>query len=472
MDSKQITDFVNRVWDEEIVPTLHDYIRIPNKSPDFDPDWEEHGYMDQAVDLIADWCRKRPIEGLQLEVVKLEGRTPVIFMEIPGASDDTLLMYGHLDKQPEMVGWREDLGPWEPVMEGDKLYGRGGADDGYSAFASLTAIEALQAQGIPHPRIVVLIEGCEESGSFDLPYYLDHLEGRIGVPQLVICLDSGAGNYEQLWLTTSLRGFAMGNLVVETLREGVHSGDAGGIVPETFRIARTLLDRIEDPATGTVTLEAACVEIPEERVQQAGLVAEVLGEQVHARFPFVGETQPLGEDRQQLVLDRTWRAALAVTGAEGLPSLPQAGNVLRPSTTLKLSMRIPPTCDPAGAVSALGERLVADPPHGAKVTFEQAESAPGWNAPPLADWLHEVVDESSRAFFGKGAVLMGEGGTIPFMGLLGEKFPEAQFVITGVLGPGSNAHGPNEFLHIPMGKAITACMSMVAARHYEVATGA
>ena len=471
MDPDQASTLVERVWDESIVPALVEYVRIPNKSPHFDADWAAHGHMERAVELVAGWCRERPIEGLELELVRLEGRTPLIFMEIPGATERTVLLYGHLDKQPEMVGWREGLGPWEPVIEGDRLYGRGGADDGYSAFASLTALETLQAQGVPHARCVVIIEACEESGSYDLPHYIDHLAGRIGDVDLVICLDSGAGNYDQLWLTTSLRGFAMGNLRVSTVREGIHSGDASGIVPSSFRVARALLERIEDSATGRVLLDELQVEVPAERIEQAQLVAQVLGEAVHAKFPFLPGARPAADDLLELILNRTWRPTLSVIGAAGLPALEDAGNVLRPETTLKLSVRIPPTCDPDAAVRALKETLEADPPHGATVAFERAEGAPGWNAPPLAPWVAEAVDGASREFFGRGAVLMGEGGTIPFMGMLGEKFPRAQFVITGVLGPESNAHGPNEFLHVPTGKKLTACMAQVIACHCEVVAG-
>ena len=469
LDPKRTFAHVERVWDETIVPSLVDYIRIPNKSPHFDAQWAEHGYMDQAVDLIAGWCRERPIEGLTLEVVRLEGRTPLLYMEIPGDSERTVLLYGHLDKQPEMTGWREGLGPWEPVIDGDKLYGRGGADDGYAAFASLTALEVLRDQGVPHARCVVLIEGCEESGSYDLPAYIDHLKQRIGTPDLVVCLDSGAGDYERLWLTTSLRGFVMGELDVSTVSEGVHSGDASGIVPSSFRVARKLLDRIEDVDTGEVLLDALKVEIPEDRKRQAAQAAEVLGDSVYTKFPFRDGARPTTTDRTQLVLNRTWRPALSIVGAAGLPAPQDAGNVLRPNTLLKVSIRIPPTADPEAALAAVEQTLTADAPYGAQVTFAGGEGAPGWAAPPLASWLEEAIDEASRAYFdGNAAVKMGEGGTIPFMGMLGEKFPKAQFVITGVLGPASNAHGPNEFLHIPTGKRLTACVAQVIARHHEV----
>lgn len=467
LDDSQALSFVEKMWDESIVPELTRYIEIPNKSPHFDADWASHGYMDQAVDLIADWCRARPIEGLKLEVVRLEGRTPLIFMEIPGAIDRTVLLYGHLDKQPEMVGWDDDLGPWKPVMRGDKLYGRGGADDGYAAFASLTAIEALQRQGVPHARCVVVIEACEESGSYDLPAYMEALKDRIGSPDLVVCLDSGCGNYDQLWLTTSLRGNLVGNLKVELIREGVHSGDASGVVPSSFRVVRELLDRIEDSTSGQMLVDELHVEIPDERVAQAGVAARVLGDTVHNKFPFHGGVDPVTKDNVELILNRTWRPALAVTGASGLPAIENAGNVMRPLTTLKLSLRLPPTCDADAATKKLKEVLEKDPPYGAKVAFEDADGAVGWHAPPLASWLENAIQNASQTYFGREAVMMGEGGTIPFMGMLGDVFPQAQFVITGVLGPESNAHGPNEFLHIPMGKKLTAAMAQVLASHFD-----
>ncbi len=467
-EHERLLSHVNGVWDDTIVPTLVDYIRIPNKSPAFDADWEAHGFMEEAAALIANWCRERPIPGLTVEIVRLEGRTPLIYMEVPGSGPGTVLLYGHLDKQPEMTGWREGLGPWEPKLVEDRLYGRGGADDGYSAFASLAAIEALEAQGLPHARCVILIEGCEESGSYDLPHYIDHLADRIGAVDLVVCLDSGAGDYERLWLTTSLRGFVSGELCVSTLTEGVHSGDASGIVPSSFRVARALLDRIEDVASGEVTVEELSVAIPEDRIRQAAEAARILGESVYAKFPFQSGVRPVLADPAELVLNRTWRPALSVTGAAGLPALADAGNVLRPQTVLKLSIRIPPTCDPARGVEAVGRRLTTDPPYGAQVEWRNTEGASGWAAPPLADWLEESIDLASAHYFqGNPAAKMGEGGTIPFMGMLGEKFPRAQFLITGVLGPASNAHGPNEFLHIPTGKRLTACVAEVLMRHAE-----
>ncbi len=465
MDPASTRQLVERLWDDSILPQLVEYIRIPNKSPLFDPDWQAKGHMERAVALVERWCRDRPIEGMHLEVVRLPGRTPLIFMDIPGPAPGGVLLYGHLDKQPEMTGWREGLGPWTPVMADDRLYGRGGADDGYAAFASLAAVEALRAQRAPHARCVVLIEACEESGSYDLPYYMDALAARIGDPDLVICLDSGCGNYEQLWGTTSLRGLVGGTLSVEVLTEGVHSGDASGIVPSSFRLLRRLLTRLEDEATGTVRPPEFHVPIPPARVEQAAYAAQVLGSSVHDKFPFAGDTRPVTGDLAQLVLNRTWRPALAITGAAGLPPLQSAGNVLRPMTAVKLSLRLPPICDPQRASTRLKEILETDPPYGATVRFIPEQSAAGWEAPSLAPWLERAIDAASQTYFGRPAAYMGEGGTIPFMAMLGERFPEAQFLITGVLGPHSNAHGPNEFLHIPTAKKLTCCVAHVLAAH-------
>ncbi|HET6604989.1 MAG TPA: M20 family metallopeptidase [Xanthomonadaceae bacterium] len=467
MDSPNAERFIAGIWDDEIVPQLTEYIRIPNKSPMFDAKWAEHGYMDDAVKLMEGWARAQPITGMTVEVVRLPGRTPLIFIDIPGQGEDCVLLYGHLDKQPEMTGWADDLGPWKPVLRDGKLYGRGGADDGYAIFGSLAAIMALQQQKIPHSRCVVIIEGCEESGSYDLPYYVDHLADRIGSPSLVVCLDSGCGNYDQLWCTTSLRGMSGGSLTVSVLGEGVHSGDASGIVPSSFRVLRQLLSRIEDAATGRIQLEELFAEIPPGRLEQARAAAQVLGDAVWDKFPFLPGMRPMHADNTELVLNRTWRPALSITGLEGAPALDNAGNVLRPHTSAKLSLRLPPTVDAASAGEVLKRTLLEDPPYGARIEFAQEKSASGWNAPAMAPWLETAIGKASMEFFGKPPVYMGEGGTIPFMGMLGEKFPGAQFVITGVLGPHSNAHGPNEFLHIATGKRVTASVARVLAEHFQ-----
>jgi acetylornithine deacetylase/succinyl-diaminopimelate desuccinylase-like protein len=467
MDSRRTDRYIAQKWDDDIVPQLVEYIRIPNKSPMFDAQWKEHGYMDDAVKLMEAWAKAQKIEGATVEVVRLEGRTPLIFIDVPGRGDDCVLLYGHLDKQPEMTGWADDLGPWKPVIKGDKLFGRGGADDGYAIFGSLAAIQALKEQGVPHSRCVIMIEACEESGSYDLPHYVDHLAGRIGKPSLVVCLDSGCGNYDQLWCTTSLRGLAGGNLKVSVLSEGVHSGDASGVVPSSFRLLRQILSRFEDEVTGRITVDDLHVEIPAERIAQAKRAAQVLDSAVYDKFPFLPGMVPMADDLTELVLNRTWRPALSVTGVDGMPPLTSAGNVLRPYTAVKLSLRLPPTLEGDKAGKLLSKILLDNPPNGAKVEFSLEKSSTGWNAPAMSDWLTHALDHASKDFFGQPAMFMGEGGTIPFMGMLGEKFPAAQFVITGVLGPHSNAHGPNEFLHIPTGKRVTAVVARVIAEHYE-----
>jgi acetylornithine deacetylase/succinyl-diaminopimelate desuccinylase-like protein len=468
LDIARLGRFVDQSWGDEIVPTLVEYIKIPNKSPLFDPDWAAQGHMDAAVTMFEEWARRKiaNLPGATLEVVRVGERTPVILIDVPGTGDDTVLLYGHLDKQPEMVGWEEGYGPWLPRIVGDKLYGRGGADDGYAMFGALTALAALADQGVPHARAVVLIEACEESGSYDLPFYVDHLADRIGSPSLVVCLDSGCGNYDQLWLTTSLRGVVAGTLTVEILTEGVHSGHASGIVPSSFRIFRKLLSRLEDEETGAVRPEALYAQVPAERVTQARQAAAVLGDVVSHEFPFVAGAGAVSDDLTELVLNRSWRPQLAVTGMAGLPQPGDAGNVLLPFTGAKLSLRIPPTLDAKAATDTVRSLLEADPPYGAKVTFAGQVGSTGWNAPALAPWLGASLQKASQDAFGAPPAFIGEGGSIPFMAMLGDKFPAAQFVVTGVLGPHSNAHGPNEFLHIPTGRKITRVIAQVLADHH------
>jgi acetylornithine deacetylase/succinyl-diaminopimelate desuccinylase-like protein len=467
MNNEKTAAFVSEIWDDSIVPELCEYIKVPNKSPLFDPDWEKHGYMEQAVQMLEAWARQQPIAGMQIEVIRIKGRTPILFIDIPGASDDIVLLYGHYDKQPEMTGWADDLGPWEPVIKDGKLYGRGGADDGYATFGSLTAIRALQEQGIPHAHCVVLIEGCEESGSFDLPYYIDLLGDRIGSPDFVVCLDAECGNYDQFWCTTSLRGNLTGTLRAEVLTEGVHSGSASGIVPSSFRILRNLLSRIEDEETGQLKPEGLYVDIPTQRTEQAAKAADTLGDSVYLKYPWAVDTPVPSESPYELLLNNTWRPTLSITGADGLPSLVDAGNVQLPYNTLKLSFRLPPTCDGDVAAESVKTALESDVPPLTKVEFDVESTMGGWNAPPVAEWLEASMNKASDAFFGKPSMYMGTGGTIPFMGMLGEKFPEAQFLVTGLLGPNSNAHGPNEFLHIETGKRLTACVAQVLEDHFN-----
>jgi acetylornithine deacetylase/succinyl-diaminopimelate desuccinylase-like protein len=332
-------------------------------------------------------------------------------------------------------------------------------------FSSLTAVAALKAQKVPLPRCVVLIEACEESGSVDLPAHLQALGKEIGDPSLVVCLDAECGNYEQLWCTTSLRGALVGTLRVRVLNEGVHSGMGTGIAPTAFRIVEQLLARLENPVTGELLAEELHVAIPKDRRAQIVAAAQVLGSAVAGKIPFAAGVQPVSNDPAELLINSTWRASLAVTGADGLPAVVSAGNVLLPELAFKLSVRLPPTVDGTRAVAAVRRLLESDPPYGAQVRFEGAAATDGWNAPAFAGWLEKSIARASQQVFGRDAVHVGCGGTIPFMGMLGKQFPRTQFFITGVLGPHSNAHGPNEFLHVEYAKQLTTCVSLVLADH-------
>ena len=458
MNIQHISQFVAEQWDDSIVPTLAEYIRIPNKSPAFEPDWQSLGYMQEAVALIERWVAACGVRGLTQRIATLPGRTPVLLCEVAGTGPGNVLLYGHYDKQPEFDGWAEGLAPWTPVIRDGRLYGRGGADDGYAAFASLAAIAALQDQGLPHPRCALLVEGCEESGSYDLPAYMADLAGEIGKPDMVVCLDAECGNYDQLWLTTSLRGMLPGTLTVGVLTEGVHSGAAGGIVPSSFRLLRQLIERVESAATGEL-VDVLRVPIPQDVRDQASAVAAVLGDLTTMRFPWAGDTGPGAATPAELVLANTWLPSLAVVGLGGAPAIGDAGNTLRPATAAKLVFRLPPTLDAGAAAARIKDIFERDPPHGADVTFALEHPHTGWSAPKTAPWLAAATREASNAYFDAPPMTMGTGGTIPFMKMLGDRYPDVQFAVTGVLGPKSNAHGPNEFLDIATGKRVTGCVA-------------
>jgi acetylornithine deacetylase/succinyl-diaminopimelate desuccinylase-like protein len=464
VDIGELTSYIGDAWERSILPTLCDFVRIPNKSPLFDAEWEAHGHMEKAAALLAEWCRRQPLKGMSVEIASLPGRTPLLFIEIAGNSNDTVLMYGHFDKQPEFTGWHEGLSPWEPVIREGRLYGRGAADDGYAVFSSLTAIAALQAQGIAHARCVVLIEGCEESGSFDLPFHVEALATRIGQPSLVVCLDAECADYERLWMTTSLRGNLVGTLSVQMLTEGVHSGSGSGIAASCVDVLRQLLDRVSNARTGML-LKELYVEIPEERLAQAAATATVLDDSVRAGMPFAPGVEPVSSAAVDLILNSTWRPTLVITGIDGLPAVRDAGNVLVPSIRVKLSFRLPPSGDPNEAQEAVRRALTNDPPFNARVEWVLDSGNAGWNAPATASWLERAAREASRNYFDRDAMSMGTGGTIPFMAMLGTRFPSTQFMVTGVLGPQSNAHGPNEFLHIDYAKRLTGAVAHVLAAH-------
>jgi acetylornithine deacetylase/succinyl-diaminopimelate desuccinylase-like protein len=441
-----MTDAIDIAWEERILPALSEYTTIPCLSPAFDPDWAERGAIVAAAELLRDWVRDQD-GALTTEIVQLPGRTPVLLVD-NGGTGDPIVIYGHMDKQPPLGEWRQGLGPYEPVRQGDLLYGRGTADDGYSTFAAVTAL--VEAGG-GHGRVLVLIEASEESGSPDLAAYLEHLGPRIGRPRLVVCLDSGGLSYDRLWLTTSLRGMLIVTVTVDVLTEGIHSGQGSGVVPSSFRILRRILSTIEDEADGRILLpELLGAGMPDtHRTNLEALAAEF----PDGGYPVVDGLHLLGDDALARLSARTWGAALEVVGADGLPRPREAGNVLRPSTTLKLAVRLPPDVDAQAACDALISAIRTD--EGAHVTIDVGGIAQGWVAPPLDDDVAAVLDRVSKERFGHAAGAVGEGGSIPFLADLQKGFPGVQFVATGVLGPHSNAHGPNESLHIPMAKAVT-----------------
>jgi acetylornithine deacetylase/succinyl-diaminopimelate desuccinylase-like protein len=446
-----LTDF-----EERALPTLWEYAGLKCLSPMFDANWRQNGEIDRAIELLATWARGRDLGSSTVEVVRLADRTPllVVTVEATGNVEGTTVMYGHMDKQPPLGQWSEGLDPFTPVRRENRIYARGVADDGYSVFASLLALESLVREGEDHGRCVVLIEASEESGSPDLDAYLDHLRDHLGDVTLMICLDSGAVTYDRLWVTTSLRGNVTVEVTVRVMDQGRHSGSASGVVPSSFRILRELLDRIEDSRTGRIIIPELNVEIPEAHVVAARQLAQEFGDVVAEDLPVVGGLELMGADAGERILRQTWHATLSVTGMGGIPSPDSAGNVLRPFTTAALSFRLPPTVDATVASEAIVRTLSQNPPHNAVVEVV-AHGAQGWAASEPEPWLREALDTASRQAFGRTVGFTGEGGTIPFLASLGARYPRAQFVATGVLGPNSNAHGIDEMLDLTYAVGVT-----------------
>jgi acetylornithine deacetylase/succinyl-diaminopimelate desuccinylase-like protein len=468
-------DFVASRWDAAL-PTLMDYIAIPARSPMFDPAWEAHGHLARAAALLTDWARAQDIDGMTVELVAPAGLTPVLLVEVPATdaelAGNTVVLYGHMDKQPEMLPWSPGLGPWEPVLDGERLYGRGGADDGYSVFAALIAIAAVRAGGGRHGRCVVLIEASEESSSVHLEQHLEQLLPRIGTADLVITLDSFCESYDRLWTTTSTRGVCGGVLEIEVCADDPHSGRASGVLPSAYRISRMLLDRIEDSTSGRVLLDTAHVDIPVHRIDEARIAAAAFP-RLSGSFRPVAGLRSMGADAHDELVAETWRPALEVIGVDGLPPVADAGNVFRSRLALKLSLRLPPTADTWAVGDELRAVLEADPPYGAQVRLHTGARGPGWASPAFSPWLAEACEQASRQHWGRPSASCGVGGTIPFMGMLGERMPDAQFLLVGVLGPGSNAHGPDEFLHLPTVRRVTSTVADVLRAHAaHVAEGA
>jgi acetylornithine deacetylase/succinyl-diaminopimelate desuccinylase-like protein len=460
---------VERSWAGEVLPSLAGLVEIPALSPAFDPAWAEHGQLRAAVDHVQAWIAAAGVPGASLEVVELPGRSPLLLVDVPataGAGDrGTVLLYGHLDKQPPVGGWADGLGPWTPVFRDGKLFGRGVVDDGYSAYAATTALEAVRAAGGEHARAVLLLETGEESGSPDLPAYMERLAGRLGNVTFVVCLDGGGGDYERMWLISSLRGLVKFTVTVRVLDSAQHSGLASGIVPSSFRILRQLLDRVEDAATGEIGIPEMNAPIPADRRAQAEALAALDPGGLKRLYPLVAGMHPAAEDDVELILNNTWRPTLSVTGAAGLPEPAQAGNVLRTATSLTLSLRTPPLADAKAAGAAVVQALTTDVPYGAAVEISDFVAENGWNAPAFAPWLSAAMDSVSDRVFGKEYGSLGIGGSIPFMEMLGRRYPDAQIVVTGALGADSNAHVPDEWLNIGFAQQITQAVAHLLDAH-------
>lgn len=458
MNYEKTTNIIENYFEQEVLPGLCDFVRIDNLSPFFDKEWNTNGKLEKAATFLLDWVNKQGVIGLKGEIIKDSDKTPLIFIEIEArGSNKNYLLYGHFDKQPHFSGWAEGLGPTTPVIKDGFLYGRGAADDGYAIFSSIIGIKAIQEQGQAHGRIVIIIEGSEESGSTDLIHYLNQQRDRIGEPDLLVCLDSGALDYDTLWVTNSLRGAVIVDVTCEVLAEGIHSGVGTGLAPDSFMILRNILDRVENSSNGQVH-PFFNVEIPNQIVNDAQKLAELKSDHILEHVKFLDGVKAMSQSYTELILNNTWRPTLCITGAD-LPPNETAGNVLRPKTTLRLSMRIPPSLDPEIASDRLTQLITENPPYNAKITVVKRTPGWGWNNKELSAKLHESLNTSSLKLWGKEYFSFGEGGSIPFTKKLADSFPSCEIIVIGVLGPNSNAHSCNEALHIDYCKKITSTLA-------------
>jgi acetylornithine deacetylase/succinyl-diaminopimelate desuccinylase-like protein len=444
-------------FERDALPTLTEFAAIPALSPMFDEHWEQTGYLEDAATLLSNWALSRKLAHADVAIHRLEGRTPMLVVTVDSTAGDqgTVILYGHLDKQPPLGDWSDGLKPWVPARRGDRLYARGVSDDGYALFSALTAIEAMERHGVPHARCVVLIEASEESGSSDLDAYLDELADHLGDVQLLICLDSGALTYDRLWVTTSLRGVLNLEVTIRVLEQGQHSGSVSGVVPSSFRILRELLDRLEDSRTGVVLVPEMQPTIPLTHRQAAHDIAEEFGDVLADELPLAEGVEFMGSSAEDRILRRNWYPTLSIIGMGGIPTPDIAGNVLRPFTSVVLSFRLPPNVDSHLAEAAVRKLLTTDVPSNAQVTISHVNPADGWVSPELAPWLAPALERASLDAFGRSVGFTGEGGSIPFLGDLAKRYPGVQFVATGVGGPHSNAHAIDEMLDLPMAVGVT-----------------
>eukprot|EP01134_Creolimax_fragrantissima_P007648 CFRG7648T1 len=462
MDATKTQAFVDKHFQEKFVDTLSGFIKIPNCTPAFDADYLTNGHIQTAIKYILDFTDSLKIPGLTHSVYDDESRPPMVCIVYPGEVKQNVMIYGHLDKQPFMEGrWSEGLDALTPVIRDNKLYGRGSADDGYSVLAALLSIQAAREQGVPLPRICILLETEEESGSENLLYLMEQAQVKeaLGKPDICICLDSETADYDKIWVTSSLRGLAACNLKIEVMESGQHSGLAGGIVPETFTIARQLLDRLEDSTTGVVVDEFNSQPDDKKR-NEAKEVAEYHGSSLFTNFKLLEGVSAMSEhDLAQMYLQNVWYASLSVTGGCGLPDVSDAGNVLRPWTQLRVGIRLPPNVNGHDAAKKLEEVLTKDPPYGCKISVTGLQGGNGFCTKPFPIYLNDSIRDASMAFFGQAHSSFGIGGSIPFLSELGQKYPEAQIIPMGAMGPDCNAHNPDESIDLPYAKKFVCFLS-------------
>ncbi len=463
-DMDGLLSMSDEIWEQSILPSLSNFIEIKALSPLFEPDWDKLGELDATIDLFCEWVERQELDGLTYSVHRIEDRSPVLLITVEGTGPGEVVFYSHLDKQPSKPElWSEGLGPLSAVRRGPWLFGRGSIDDGYGGYLCVAALKLLQNSNTPHPKCSFLIETCEESGSYDLPPYLEALKEDLGEPDMIVVMDSGGPDYEHIWITEALRGLISGTLSIKVSHEGIHSGTSGGSIPSSFRIARTLLDRVEDSNSGQILIPEMHVDISDDLRKKAESLAGVVGNSLWDQLPTVDSLKPVSEDTADMILGMNWQPSLCVIGADGLPSVQVAGNVLRTNTDLKLSFRIPPGVDADTIEPILKETLEKDPPYGAQVTFSPDSSANGFHSPPLEGEVRRAITESSVHFTGKPPLATWIGGTIPFMAMMQSRYPSAKFLCTGASGPGNNAHGPDEKLHIPSAKRLTAVLATTVA---------
>lgn len=458
---KNIRAFLEEEFEPNLVEPLKDFVRIPNQSRSFDPEWNTNGLLEKACQHVIDWSKGQGLKDFSVDLYKEDGKTPAVIGVAEMKDAPTILFYGHIDKQPPLTEkWREGLHPYQPVVENGKLYGRGGVDDGYAYFASVLVVKMLQKFGAQKHRFVFFFECDEESDSIDLEYYLDLKKDLIGTPEIMVCLDSGTIDYDHLSLTTNLRGILDFNLKVEVTKEGVHSGSAGGIVPDTFRIARHLLDTFEDSKNGRLIPELN-VNIPSDRYGEAVDLIKELGE-FDFKIPFVEGAESITSDPLQLYLNNTWLPACTLIGFEGLPPSHRCGNVLNPYTSYQISLRLPPTLSHEDAMQAVKAHFAnLKVPHNARITLSRFIGGSGLNLKPFSKKLQDSIFEAGKEFFGKVPLFFGEGGSIPFLNDFQRRFPKAELLVLGINGPESNAHGPNEFLHLDYLKKLISSLVFV-----------